>query len=70
MRLFICSMVSCVQITCFAMGPMCLVDTIQYFLCKLGMKPHMHLVEISIFSLNHVIVRPTKIIKDLSKAST
>ena len=29
------------------------------------MKPQMHLVEISIFSLNHVIVRPTKIIKDL-----
>ena len=46
------------------------LDTIQDFLCKLGMKPHMHLVEISIFSLNHVIVRPTKIIKDLRKAST
>ena len=46
------------------------VDTIQDFLCKLGMKPHMHLVEISIFSLNHVIVRPTEIIKDLIKAST
>ena len=29
-----------------------------------------NLVEISIFSLNHVIVRPTKIIKDLCKAST
>ena len=47
-----------------------LLDTIQDFLCKLGMKPHMHVVEISIFSLNHVIVRPTKIIKDLHKAST
>ena len=46
------------------------VDTIQDFLCKLGMKPHMHLVEISIFSLNHVITRPIKIIKDLCKAST
>ena len=46
------------------------VDTIQDFLCKLGMKPHMHLVEISIFSLNHVITRPTKIIKDVCKAST
>ena len=33
-----------------------IVDTIQDFLCNLGMKPHMHLVEISIFSLNHVIV--------------
>ena len=46
------------------------IDTIQDFLCKLGMKPHMHLVEISIFSLNHVITRPIKIIKDLCKAST
>ena len=46
------------------------IDTIQDFLRNLGMKPHMHLVEISIFSLNHVIVRPTKIIKDLRKAST
>ena len=34
------------------------------------MKPHVHLVEISIFSLNHVIVRKTKIIKDTRKAST
>ena len=51
-------------------GPDCTIDTIQDFLCKLGMKPHMHLLEISIFSLNHVIVRPTKIIKDLCKAST
>ena len=46
------------------------LDTIQDFLFKLGMKARMHLVEISIFSLNHVIVRPTKIIKDLCKAST
>ena len=29
------------------------LDTIQDFLCKLGMKPHMHLLEISIFSLNN-----------------
>ena len=47
----------------------CILDTIQDFLRKLGMKPQMHLVEISIFSLNHVIVRPTKIIKDLREAS-
>ena len=46
------------------------VDTVQDFLRKLGMKPHVHLVEISIFSLNNLIVRPTKIIKDLCKAST
>ena len=36
----------------------------------MGMKPHVHLAETSIFSLNNVIVRPTKIIKDLCKAST
>ena len=45
------------------------IDTIQDFLRKLGMKPHVHLVEISIFSLNNVIARPTKIIKDLCEAS-
>ena len=32
-------------------GPDCTIDTIQDFLCKLGMKPHMHLLEISILSL-------------------
>ena len=41
----------------------CMLDTIQDFLC---MKPHVHLVNIIIFSLYHVI-RPTKIIKDLPK---
>ena len=51
-------------------GTGCILDTIQDFLCKLDMKPHMHLVEISIFSLNHVVTRPIKIIKDLCKAST
>ena len=51
-------------------APTCTLDAIQDFLCKLGMKPHVHLVEISIFSLNHVIVRPTKIIKDNCKSST
>ena len=48
----------------------CLLDTIQDFLCKLGMKPHMQIVKISIFSLNNVIIRPTKIIMDLCKATT
>ena len=38
-----------------------LLDTVQDFLNKLGMKPCIHLVEISMFSLNYVIVRPTKI---------
>ena len=46
------------------------VDTNQDFLCKLGMKPHMDLKEISIFSQYHVIVRHTIIIKDLCRAST
>ena len=46
------------------------LETVQDFLYELCMKPHVHLVEISIFSLNHVIVRPTKIIKDTRKAST
>ena len=46
-------------------GTGCIFDTIQDFLCKLGMKPHMHLVEISIFSLNNVTVRLTKIMNNL-----
>ena len=37
------------------------VDTFQDFLIKLGIKPCMHLWEISIFSLNNLIVRPSKI---------
>ena len=37
---------------------MYVLDTIQDFLCKLGMKPQIHLVEIIILSLYHVIVRP------------
>ena len=36
-------------------------DTIQDFLIELDMKPHLHLVEISILSLNNVTVRLTKI---------
>ena len=41
------------------------VESVQDFLIKLDMKPCMHLVEISIFSLNHVIVRLTKIMNNL-----
>ena len=37
------------------------VESVQDFLIKLDMKPRMHLVEISIFSLNLDIVRLTKI---------
>ena len=50
----------------FSSGPK--VESVQHFLCKLGMEPHiMHLVVIIIFSLHYVIihlvmVRLTKII--------
>ena len=37
------------------------------FFSKLGMKPCMHLVEISIFLLNNVTVKPTKIMNRADK---
>ena len=43
------------------------VESVQDFLIKLDMKPCMHLVETSIFSLNPVIVRPTKIMNRADK---
>ena len=43
------------------------LDTVQDFLIKLGIKPRMHLWKISIFPLNHVIVRPTKIMNRADK---
>ena len=43
------------------------LDTVQDFLIKLGIKPHWNILEISIFSLNHVVVRPTKIMNSLLK---
>ena len=46
---------------------LCGLESVQDFLIKLDMKPCMHLVEISIFSLNHVIVRLTKIMNNLLK---
>ena len=45
----------------------CPVDSAQDFLIKLDMKPCMHLLEISIFSLNLVIVRLTKIMNRADK---
>ena len=39
----------------------------KIFLIKLDIKPLMHLVENSIFSLNNVIVRPTKIMNRVDK---
>ena len=43
------------------------LDTVQDFLIKLSIKPRMHLWEISIFSLNNGIVRPTKIMNRADK---
>ena len=36
------------------------LDTFQDFLIAKHMKPHMHILEISVSSLNHVVVTPTK----------
>ena len=40
-----------------------ILNTVKDFLFELGMKLHMHIVEISILSLNNLTVRPTKIMK-------
>ena len=44
-----------------------MLEFVQDFLIKLDMKPCMHLVEISIFSLNLVIARLTKIMNRADK---
>ena len=49
-----------------SVGPIPL-DTVQNFLIKLGIKPRLYILKISIFSLKHVIVRPTKIMNNLLK---
>ena len=43
------------------------LESVQDFFIKLDMKPCMHLVEMSIFSLNRVIVRLTKIMNRADK---
>ena len=43
------------------------VETVQDFLIKLGIKPLMHQLEISIFSLYNDLVRLTKIMNNLGK---
>ena len=43
------------------------LESVQDFLIKLGIKPLMHLVEISTFSLNNVILRLTKIMNRADK---
>ena len=45
----------------------CPLETFQDFLIKLDIKPLMHLLKISIFSLNNDIVRLTKIMNNLFK---
>ena len=45
----------------------CAIETVQDFLIKLDIKPLMHLLEISIFSLNNVILRLTKIMNRADK---
>ena len=44
-----------------------LVETVQDFLIKLGIKSLMHLLEIGIFSINNDLVRLTKIMNNLVK---
>ena len=43
------------------------LDTFQDFLIAEHIKPRMHILEISISSLNHVILRPTKTPKSADK---
>ena len=45
----------------------CRLETVQDFLIKLDIKPLMHLLKISIFSLNKDIVRLPKIMNNLIK---
>ena len=45
----------------------CTLDYVQDFLIKLDIKPVIHLLEISIFSLNDDLVRLTKIMNNLVK---
>ena len=43
------------------------IDTVQYFLIKLGIKSHMHLWEISISALKNDIIKPTIIMNRTDK---
>ena len=52
---------ACVITWIFRLQWIAIVDTVQDFLIKLGIKPCMHLWEINIFSLDNVVVRLTKI---------
>ena len=50
----------------YFIGP-CKVETVQDFLIKFDIKPLMHLLEISIYSLHNDLVRLTKIMNNLVK---
>ena len=49
----------------YSQGRTCSIESVQDFLITSDIKPCMHLVEISILSCNHVIVRLTKIMNRL-----
>ena len=57
----------CLQNFHFFLTTLLKLESVQDFFIKLDMKPYVHLVEISIFSLNHVIIRLTKIMNNLLK---
>ena len=46
---------------------MCTLESVQDFLINLGIKPRMHIWEISILSLNNDLGRFTKIMNNLVK---
>ena len=52
------------QIVATILRRKCAIESLHDFLIKLDMKPWMHLVKISIFSLNHVIIRLTKVMNN------
>ena len=49
---------------------LCVLDTVQDFLIKLGIKQRLHILKISIFSLNHVIVNLPKLWTNVCKICT
>ena len=51
----------------FSVHGTCIVETVQDFLIKLDIKPLMHLLKISILSLNNDSIRLTKIMNKLVK---
>ena len=52
---------------CFSTYSFFLASQVDDFLIKLGIKPRLHILIISVFSLIYVIVRPTKTMNNLLK---